>query len=115
VEEIMPYKDPKDPRQKEAWKRWYKKNKTKMYSYMDKYYERNKRFVTRYKLLCGCKLCGEKEPICLDFHHLRDKDRTIANTYRNGWSIKRIKNEIRKCILLCANCHRKVHAGLVSV
>lgn len=58
---------------------------------------------------CGCKLCGEKDQACLDFHH-RDpleKDGHIGQFRHFG--MKRLKAEIAKCDVLCANCHRKYH------
>lgn len=55
--------------------------------------------------------CGEGDPVCLDFHHLSDdKEISLADVVRNGWSIPRIMREIAKCELICANCHRKKHA-----
>jgi len=61
-----------------------------------------------------CQLCGyNKCPEALEFHHLDslDKDFGISDKgYTRSW--KRIKKELDKCILLCANCHREVHAGL---
>ncbi len=55
-----------------------------------------------------CSLCPEDFPSCLDFHHLRDKKFTIsAELTDHSW--KKILEEIDKCILLCANCHRKYH------
>lgn len=58
----------------------------------------------------GCIRCGEKDPACLDFHH-RDggttKDGDIATLRRFGWA--RLRAEIAKCDVLCANCHRKHH------
>lgn len=73
--------------------------------------------VRNYKAANGCFCCGEKEPVCLDFHHLdsSEKEVAIANALTNGWSFKRIKKEIDKCVILCANCHRKVHAEILSV
>lgn len=72
----------------------------------------NRRFIDRYKRFCSCRLCGEKEPIALDLHHLDPlgKDANVAHLHTG--SRKRIKNEIRKCVVLCSNCHRKVHAGI---
>ena len=51
---------------------------------------------------------------CLDFHHLRDKEFNIANEIKN-LSIDNLKKEIDKCIVLCANCHRKLHYYDLSI
>lgn len=60
-----------------------------------------------------CVVCGyDKCQAALDFHH-RDsalKDFTIAA--RVSVSAEALKREIEKCILVCANCHREIHAGL---
>ncbi len=61
----------------------------------------------------GCRLCPEKEHCCLSAHHLGDKDFNISYAAGRGISIKRILAELTKCICLCENCHRKVHAGLL--
>ena len=59
----------------------------------------------------GCIVCGEKDPACLDFHHLHDKSFNIGNKCRDR-SVDSIKNEVDKCVVLCANCHRKLHHNL---
>lgn len=59
-----------------------------------------------------CIVCGETEKCCLDFHHIKDKDKDVAKYISYG-SISRIQKEINKCVVLCSNCHRKVHAGIV--
>jgi hypothetical protein len=73
--------------------------------------------LATYKHERGCVLCGEREPVCLDFHHLnpREKSRSVSAIWTRGCSWDTIQKEIEKCILLCANCHRKVHAGIVSI
>lgn len=54
-----------------------------------------------------CCLCGCNNFVVLDFHHNNDKEYTI-NKIRNGrWSL--IEREIKKCSLLCANCHSEMH------
>ncbi len=58
----------------------------------------------------GCRLCDEKEPCCLDFHHLHSKDFDISQM--RGMNDIKVKAEIAKCVVLCSNCHRKVHAGV---
>src|ERR1700722_6851106 len=66
----------------------------------------NKKFVARVKRRFGCSQCRMKNPLCLDFHHLRDKTANVANAVSRGWARERLKEEIRKCQILCANCHR---------
>lgn len=62
-------------------------------------------FIRSKKLKCS--RCPEAFHRCLDFHHLADKEFDIGRAVKLGMSIKRIAKEIEKCILLCANCHRK--------
>lgn len=60
-----------------------------------------------------CKLCGYNKCMqALEFHHIDDlgKDFGIsAKGYTRSW--KKTKEEIDKCILVCANCHRELHVG----
>ena len=62
---------------------------------------------------CGCAICGEKDECCLDFHHLYEKDFNIGNC--RDITIDTLLKEIQKCIVLCANCHRKLHAGKITL
>lgn len=55
-----------------------------------------------------CNQCGDSRKVVLEFHHLRDKEFNIADGIRK--SINKIKKEIEKCEILCANCHRVVTA-----
>lgn len=61
-----------------------------------------------------CQCCGETETCCLDLHHLdpSEKEGTISNITAS-WSWERLKLEIDKCIVVCSNCHRKIHAGVI--
>ena len=61
----------------------------------------------------GCSCCNEKEHACLDFHHLDGKDKNVSAML--GMSDSKVEEEISKCVVLCANCHRKVHAGLLDI
>ena len=61
-----------------------------------------------------CKNCGyNKNVACLDFHHLdmSEKDDGIANLIcrRIKKTLKDLKKELDKCIILCSNCHREIH------
>lgn len=54
----------------------------------------------------GCVDCGEKDPVVLDFDHLGDKKFTISNRV-DQYKWERIAAEIAKCVVRCANCHRR--------
>ena len=57
-----------------------------------------------------CVDCGGKFPLeVYDFHHIGEKDFTPSYLISNG-SLESIVEEINKCVLLCANCHRIHHA-----
>lgn len=61
----------------------------------------------------GCIVCGEKEICCLDFHHIHDKEFEVSTG--TEVSLDRLIAEINKCVVLCANCHRKLHAGKIQI
>ena len=65
-----------------------------------------------------CCICGyDKCDSALEFHHLdpSEKETTFGRLRANIKSWKKIVEEMRKCVMLCSNCHREVHANLVSV
>ena len=59
----------------------------------------------------GCKVCGEKDYVCLQFHHINPdtKISSVARMISNSRSLVTIKEEVTKCDILCANCHMKLH------
>lgn len=78
----------------------------------DFYKKRNQKIISEKKLEIGCVDCGYKEHACaLDFHHVNreTKDFTLASNKASGTTIKRILEEISRCIVLCSNCHRVRH------
>ena len=57
-----------------------------------------------------CQTCGGVFPsAAYDFHHVGEKDADPSALIANN-SVERIAQEIEKCVLLCANCHRIEHA-----
>lgn len=64
-----------------------------------------------------CFICSyNKFPGALDFHHLDPLKKDFAiGTYRAQIFTIKIKNELDKCILLCANCHREFHGGFIKL
>lgn len=86
--------------------------------------ERLKALVLEVKKDNPCALCGEVDPIVLEFHH-PDPTNKWRSTRPNGkrgvsgllvqGSKARLIEELEKCVLLCANCHLWVEAGVLSV
>jgi predicted HNH restriction endonuclease len=64
-----------------------------------------------------CLICGyAKFHGALEFHHIDPlkKDFSLsADGSTRAWA--RIEKEIQKCVLVCANCHREIHAGITQL
>ena len=75
-------------------------------------YKRKRNIVEMIKLSRGCAICGyNKYASALDFHHI-DRNTKIENVstmvHNGNFSIDDILEEIGKCEVLCANCHREL-------
>lgn len=64
-----------------------------------------------------CQLCGyDKYQGALDLHHTDRKQKEFSISDKgHSRSWERVKKELDKCILVCANCHREVEAGIISM
>jgi hypothetical protein len=108
---------------------WREQNKSKMRSYRTKWYRRNKEhavqmvlrrrrlielMVDRYKADRGCADCPEAFVPCLQFHHLdpSKKEIDISRAILRGWSEERLLIEMKKCAVVCANCHIRRHVKM---
>lgn len=70
------------------------------------------------KVKRGCDICGyNKCGSALEWHHLNDdKDFNPSDKLKDSFSsYQKYQEEIQKCILVCANCHREIHANLISL
>lgn len=84
--------------------------------------DRQREFKQRcidYKGGCCCICKYNKTNSALEFHH-KDKSKKDFNiSYYKLVSIKNnfeiVQKELDKCLLVCANCHREIHAGLVDI
>ena len=74
---------------------------------------KNKR-IKAIELLGGsCQVCGYNKCLsALEFHHIDPIIKDVNYSTMRGWTFSRIKKELDKCILLCANCHREEHERL---
>ena len=108
----MPYKDESVRKQKHA--EYSRKH------YLGKYAERREQINARrqklkkewgvFKHTLKCTKCNFSHPAALDFHHEdpTQKENVVSNLISNG-QFARAYEEIKKCIVLCANCHRIHH------
>lgn len=65
-------------------------------------------FLYDYLMNHSCVDCPEKDPLVLEFDHVRGtKRKEISYMLRCGYPIDTIKTEIEKCEVRCANCHRR--------
>lgn len=70
--------------------------------------KKRQRWLNKYKESKGCSICGyNKNGVALDFDHIDPKEKLFNVSSRSlTHSLKKIFKEIRKCRILCANCHR---------
>lgn len=64
-----------------------------------------------------CIYCSyNKYPGALEFHHKSAHTKEFGigmKGYSRSWA--KVQNELDKCILVCSNCHKEIHAGLRSL
>ena len=81
-------------------KRWMRRRKA-----------RRKHWLNKYKLAKSCELCGyNKSPYALHFDHLNSSTKVKAVSRMIMGSLKTLMLELRKCRVLCANCHFVISA-----
>ncbi|OGI71053.1 hypothetical protein A3B84_02525 [Candidatus Nomurabacteria bacterium RIFCSPHIGHO2_02_FULL_35_13] len=90
-------------------------NKNKEY-YLEKTHKRNARirletfdYIKHHLLENPCIDCGESDITVLEFDHngKAPKFKAVSSVIRHGYPLQKIKEEIGKCDVRCANCHRK--------
>jgi len=76
------------------------------------YRQRTTLMLREIKLEKGCKICGYKEHwAALDFHHRNEKTKSFNVAERKDLGQGRLLDEVKKCDVLCANCHRSLTHG----
>lgn len=92
---------------REYWRRTKtRRNKLKRLA-DNKLRARNRKYIANYLGKHPCVDCGEKDTVVLEFDHRRNKEHNISDLVRSRASIARIEEEISKCDVRCANCHRR--------
>ena len=95
---------------RKAIRKHYQENKD---YYLEKAKKRNKakreeirKFIYHFLLNNPCIDCGESDPVVLEFDHVGSKNNEVSVIMKN-LNLNKIKEEIKKCVVRCANCHRR--------
>jgi len=68
--------------------------------------EKANAYIVKYLSNHPCVHCGEDDIVVLEFDHTEDNKRGCVSVLKRS-SLKAVKEEIEKCQVLCANCHRR--------
>ncbi len=108
----MPIKDPEERkrRQREYSAKFYANNKALSIARVKAQHLKNKKKWDAYKATLTCAACGFSHPAALDFHHTDPATKTASvHTLVGDRRYAAAREEIKKCVVLCANCHRVHH------
>ena len=109
---------------REYQKGWYQKQKENNLPHLKERQQKNnkqkderaRQKKVKYILLKGgvCTSCGYKydgtNAAAFDFHHINSNEKEYSPAQILKYSEEKIQNELNKCILVCANCHRLIHS-----
>ena len=99
--------------QKQHQKKWYRNHKSHHIENVAQYRKELKiqvrNFVWEYLKNHPCVDCGEDDPVVLEFDHRsgEEKRMEVSKLINGGYSVDKVKDEISKCDVRCANCHRR--------
>jgi len=104
----MPTKDPEKKRA--IGRKHYAKNAEVVKAKVAEKKKQYRREWAVFKSMLSCISCGETHPATFDFHHVvpHPDNRKVHRLIANGAYAKAVE-EIKKCVVFCANCHRKFH------
>ena len=95
---------------KEYDKERYANNKDAYLRSNKEWAKRNREKFIEFKKTLSCKRCGDSRYYVLDFHHLDKKNKSFSISDKvSDYSLDSLLEECKKCIVLCANCHREIH------
>jgi hypothetical protein len=79
-----------------------------VYERKKKVIQDSKEYVWNFLSTHPCVDCGESDPMVLEFDHISgSKKSNISVMAGQGYSLTAIQREIEKCVVRCANCHRR--------
>ena len=107
----MPYKDAsiRKLKHKEYSRKHYEENGVKIRKRAAELKRIKRKEWSEYKAKIKCTNCGFSHPAAIDFHHVNRVDKQSIHKLAQNGNFKGVMEEIKKCIPLCANCHRIHH------
>jgi hypothetical protein len=91
------------------WQKTYRlKNKDKFLAGYKASYKTRRDVLHNLKNVPCTRCGGVFHPVCMDFHHRDPSTKSFAISRTWTVSLAKLQEEISKCDLLCANCHRMV-------
>jgi hypothetical protein len=95
---------------KEIKSDYYSRNREKRLEYQNKRYQELSSIYNEWRKTLSCSRCDENDVACLEFHHCNpsEKESNVIKNVAKG--LKSTLNELKKCVVVCANCHSKIHA-----
>lgn len=91
---------------KEQQAKWWSENKQEQQERVKKNRNNLNDFVFSLKKDKECIVCGETNPLTLEFDHKHSKVDSVSDMCRKGKSKKLIQEEVKKCRILCSSCHQ---------
>ena len=62
----------------------------------------------------ACAVCGYSRcSVTLHFHHVAPTKKALEMQMGRGRSLQAYRDEAKKCVLVCANCHGEIEAGMI--
>lgn len=105
-------RDAEQKKAREYMRVYYAEHKDEMDAKNRGKYRKRRKWFDEQLARVQCSHCGLKDPECMDYHHVNPADKDYSITQMLAYSVARLEKEMAKCIVLCANCHRKEHARL---
>lgn len=106
VEGARRYRKKHPDRSAEGRKKWRAKNPEKVKEMSRRQYARSMEIIRGLRKNGKCADCGNPDERVLDFDHVPERGKKLRNVTNASLGIKKREEELKKCDIVCANCHR---------
>lgn len=96
-------------KRKKVRRNFYQENRERLLGYQKERYHKLSSLFHGWKATLKCSRCELDEVACLDFHHCDPTQKETGVIRQISKGLQSVLIELKKCVVVCANCHRKVH------